>query len=60
MQTPMRATILSQLGTTQGVIAAMLGDARLIAAIEATAAACIKALKAGNKAGKKSVHLSPV
>mgnify|MGYP000039712916 CR=1 FL=1 len=50
MQTSMRATILSQLGATQGVIAAMLADTRLIAAMEATAAACIKALKAGNKA----------
>lgn len=45
----MQATIISQLGTTQGVVAAMLRDTNLLAAIEATARACIKALQSGNK-----------
>jgi len=45
----MQANIRKQLGETQGVVQAMIADARLIACMETVAQACIAALKAGNK-----------
>jgi len=45
----MQANILKQLAETQGVVQAMLVDRKLLDAMEATANACIHALKAGNK-----------
>ena len=45
----MQENILKQLNETQDVVRSMLADKRLVATIEAAAAACIAALKAGNK-----------
>ena len=45
----MQANIRKQIAETQSVMQAMLADAQLIARIEAVSAACIAALKTGNK-----------